>query len=205
MLYAALVLTATGIELRFNLVKRFRQHKTDIFGRLVKPLTLWSLALCAGAWLTLLNLTPGENLLTARLGQGHWFVWLTLIAVVTRWGWDDLPSGMAAAGVLGGIDELAWFGGYLSVYPASTLGWDSVAYVFLLCCFLAAYFLLSRRESIKRIPRDRLLLCILVAVSFHAMWALAGFHVSNGTPFDYSVGTALLEDLSWVMPGATLL
>lgn len=204
--YLALVSVSTGVELRFNLLKRFRDHSTDILGRWVKPLTLWSAVLCFTAWLTLLNVTDlNGSLLLYRVGQGHWFVWFTIILVMTRWGWDDLPSGLAAAGLLGAVDELTWFGGYLSVYPARTLGLDSLAYVFLLFGFLGSYFLLSRNKSIKTIPGRQVLLCVIVAIGFHALWAMAGFPVSLGSTPDNSLTTAMIESLSWLMPGLALL
>jgi hypothetical protein len=206
-LLAVGVAAFTGIELKFDPIKRLQKHHTDLFGRWVKPYSLWSAAFCFTGWLSLLMFADfSQNILTMRLfDQGHWLTWLVIVAVMTRYGWDDVASGVAIAALFGAANEIFWYVGYLLVFPPQTLGFGSVTYSLFLLVVVFAYYALMRNGSVKKVPGQKLLLFLGLSLSVHVLWALAGYPVSLGSTPDDSLATALIEGLSWVIPGMALL
>lgn len=219
-IYGVGLLVFMVIEKKYNPLKKLKSSVGDFFGRPYQRIWALSLPFVIWFWLSLIFFVKYDtNLLLLRvfnigvsLGTGHWFFWLMAAALVTVYGWDNIVSGIMVVGLLSALHEPIWYLFYYLVYPAETAQafLFYLPFVFLCGAMLIAYFVLSHNGSIVKIPTSTLLQVFLIMVVFHALWALAGFPVSidlitGGTQYYLSLSIALIENLSWVIPGLVLL
>ena len=216
---AIVVVIFTALELRYNLWKRINSRIGDFFGRPLPTAYVLSSPFLIWFWLSLLLFVQyDENILLVRafnigqaFGTGHVFVWLTIAAIVTRWGYKDILGGALVVGTYSALHELVWYTFYWLAYPSQFSGTYQFYLPFMVLglALIGSYFLLSRNGSIATIDRRTFITFILLFVVFDLMWSFAGFPVSvslihGGTNLFYSLPVNLVECLSWVMPAIPL-
>jgi len=187
---------------------------------MVRPYLLYSVALAVAMWFTfVLYVSYDKNLLVLRqfdlgsvFGTGHWFTWVIMAVVLTRWGWNDIVSGLFIVGAFSALHEMVWYVFDGLTYPGQleVAFWYYVPFIalggVLVCCYVA----LSWKGKMAHVPVKSWVLCLSTFFIFDALWALAGFPVTvslttGGTAFFGNLAVNALEDLSWVIPGMTLL
>src|SRR5208337_2475647 len=118
LLLALILIAFTAIELRYSLLEKFKGHRAEFFGgRMVRPYLLYSVALAVAMWFTfVLYVSYDKNLLVLRqfdlgsvFGTGHWFTWVIMAVVLTRWGWNDIVSGLFIVGAFSALHEMVWY------------------------------------------------------------------------------------------------
>jgi len=167
----------------------------------------------------LINLRVVNALVGTGVGTGHWFAWLAIAAIATRWGWDNAPAGFLTVGLYSALHEGFWYVFYYAIYPGQiALTWlFYLPFGYLVLCQSISYLLLSRNRkvderyaSIPKIPTRIFLMTIALFLVTDIMWAMAGFPVTvrldtGPTPQFPDLSTNLIEDNSWVTPALPLI
>lgn len=211
------LLVFLAIELKLKPVKRYKDHRAKFFfGREIWSWAMMSSAFCAWMFLTLYFFVSfNTNITLLRLfnitpdnpnGTGHWFAWLAIAIVFTRYGWKNMLAGASHASFFASIHELIWYGAYfignpflfVDVFPFYS------PFIFDLILFVFAYFLLKRNGSIGGFPANRVILGIAVTIALDAMWVLAGFHITvdlglrEMTQYGIDLDVNLNENSGWL-------
>lgn len=210
------LLVFTAIELKWSPLKRFKDHRAKFyFGKELWTWAMLSSGVCVWFFLNLvLFVRFNGSLVTQRvfnfgpqpLGAGYWLTWLVIAVVVTRWGWDNIASGVMVMGLVGSIHEWLWYVFYTIAYPSQLLyDYYYSPFMVLMVALVVCYFLLSRHGSIRSLGTERIIMMIAMVVAFNSVWLAGGFPVSifldGPGPLFGNVLVGIIETLSWVTLG----
>lgn len=204
-LFAAVII----LQWRFHAVDRFKEAFNKIIvghaGDLrVSGYNIFSYFVLIGGWLILLSGTQNQppqynNIMLWRFFTAHWFILLAVVVVISVAGFYDIIRGLGSAMFLLGWHELIWMFAAAAAFGTVFLTYFWIFYVFL-GSMIALYYLGGFR-SMKL--KDELMVVGSMIV-FDLVWLAAGFPVSvqsyTGWTDLTNVSTALIENLSWVVP-----
>jgi hypothetical protein len=161
-------------------------------------------------------LSTGQNPLTAWYYSGHWIVWVALVTVSIRFGWNDAMKGIFAGAFIYASHETAWFfesaaqfsrfqyvgqtyqlSTFISIFKVLIFGYAPLTHMVVIA-FLG-YFLVWRVFSWKK---------ELVIFSIPVVWGIivlitnfpSTLYLGNPTPYYNDFWPNFADVLSWFIP-----
>jgi hypothetical protein len=235
-IYTAIIISLTLVEVHYGVLRRLLKKQMNfsndiVLGplmrrlpgsqpKLVPLIPIASSAVVTWFWLSLVFLVHyNMNLQLVRVanfvvaaGAGHFFAWLAIAAIVTRWGWDNIVQGGLIVGVYSALHEFYFYVFYTAAYfseVTSTLVFY-LPFNLLTTTMCVCYYVLVKKQTVKSVGKERIFQVLIILTVFNAMCLIGGYPVTVSTvtgpgPLFFDLPTNILENIGWVLPALPLI